>query len=118
MKKIAYHQGKCFAEYEIFDGNKCIFSGVTPDGRTTINSAEEIIKIITAEESGKQLKFYDLQTHKGYSHYAPGEYDFCLLVFHGKQDDPDVYGWDQENLPQRVLDVFREHIGDNLRRKY
>lgn len=116
MRRIAYFKSgknQSFVDYEIFDGYKCVFSGVSGNGKSTINAAEGIIKAI-AETEKVPLKFYDLQTHKGYDYFKPGEYSFDLLII-TNQNDPEVVRWVPERLFREALEVFKEHIGSNPR---
>lgn len=116
MKRIAYPnfgKGRSYVDYQIFDGQRCIFSGVTDGGTSTINAAERIIKAI-AEAEKVPLEFYDLQTQKGYSYYRPGEYSLDLLILKDGRLDS-VIAWRPENLPPEVLKAFKNHIGRNPR---
>lgn len=119
LKRILYsNQGikKSSADYAVFDYGDCVFSGVTKDGKSTINAAEDIIRIISRAE-GIPLTFFDLQTRLGYGHYKEGEYFLNLLIVINQQD-PQVVEWRRVQFPRPdVFRVFQNHIGLNLREK-
>jgi len=123
VKRIAYSnfgrgfgrsRGNSFVDYEIFDGNTCVFSGITRDGTSTVNAVESIIGAILKKEV-RILEFYDLQTQKGYDYFEPGEYEFNRLVTRGDPSEPEVVEWVEEDLPQKVREAFKDNIGPNPR---
>lgn len=92
--------------------NKCIFSGITWPG-STINYAEDIIKVILEQERLNlgSIKFYDLQTHLGYSRKEPGEFDFDYLKLDIRKDTFYVSAWATEKCPDGIKEIFRDFIG-------
>ncbi|MDO8482348.1 MAG: hypothetical protein Q7S86_00835 [bacterium] len=115
MKTVSYPnfgKGEGRVDYKLFEGFRCVFSGVTSDGTSTINAAERIVKAI-AEVEKATLMFYDLQTQKGYDFYRPGEYSFSRLIVDGAQTNPENITWRPEKLPENVLKVFGDYIGPN-----
>ena len=102
-------------DYIIFYNCVCVFSGTKNDGTSTVNAAERVVKAISDIEK-KPLKFYDLQTQKGYGYYSPGEYSFSLLNIKD-QDNPKVLSWRPQQISLQILEAFKEHIGPNPRLK-
>lgn len=75
--------------YAIIENN-VVFSGITLRGSTN-NYAEAIITAISEEEAIDPIKYrwFDLQTHLGYSTKLPGSFDFKMLVLSIEEDSDD-----------------------------
>lgn len=127
--------------YAVFDGARCVFSGLTRGGTSTstINAAERIIELIAQREEINPYghRWFDLQTNKGYGggHDCPhlGEFEFDELVFTpnkhrgltetvGEDGQPvtilgtpeaiHVTDWHMVPCPPEVIAAFAVHIGD------
>jgi len=64
-------------------GNRCYFSGIECELRTsTINAAESIMQAISEQEGVpvNRLRWFDLQTHRGYGGKRPGEFKINELA--------------------------------------
>jgi hypothetical protein len=99
-------------------GKNCYFTGTEKENRmSTINAAEYIIKAITEQEkiSVKDYRFFDLQTHRGYSK-AQGvfELDELILDFSKKStcDSSNfvVSMWMPAKCSDEVRKIFQEYI--------
>ncbi len=101
----------------IIYGRQIVFSGLhnSRDGRvgSTINFAEEVILAIAVNEKidPKSHEFFDLQTHKGYCSYKPGDYTLNMLhpVWDGLSQ-PVGMGWTEGHPDPQILKDFSECI--------
>lgn len=128
MLKTAQYLPKGTVVYAIV-GRCCYFSGLGPPYKvcSTINAAEDIILAITSQERRRVtgLRFFDLQTHRGYAKLPPGIYELDELIV--KMQKPLraeqgvlVIGWRPIHVehfipaecPPKVLELFREYIGE------
>lgn len=121
LKRIPYRgindlpENDGILDYVIFPDNRCVFSGITKGGSGTINAAENVLAVISAREHIPlaQLRFFDLQTCRGYSSFGVEQFSFVPLVFTVDQgENIRNVGWDANQTPEpEILDLFREHIG-------
>lgn len=78
----SYRDGSAdgIAVYKFFTEEQVvIYSGLTTEGKSTINAAEEIVKIIKDLEKitdENLVRFFDVQTSRGYDYYPL----FCFDV--------------------------------------
>lgn len=98
------------------DRSRCVFTGLTPDGSSTILAAQGIIwSIATAEaRDTRSIAFFDLQTHRGYWRMEPGEYAYDqLVIVHSaeREEGIDVRGWQSAECPRYIKELFRSYIG-------
>lgn len=122
-------------------GDCCYFSGIERRLRTsTVNAAESIVKAISEQEEVaiERLRWFDLQTRRGYQWYAPGKYELqelligpsgdltpqeggiaeveiageTAIVVTPDEEDFVVTGWRDAPCPPEVLELFREYIGE------
>ena len=71
-------------------GDCCYFSGIEKKFRTsTINAADSVITAICKQEGilPDRLRWFDLQTHRGYDSKQPGEFELDELVILPNPDD-------------------------------
>ncbi len=103
--------------YTVFDGERCVFSGITPGpARTsTVNAAEAIITEICKLEgvSLTDYTFYDLQTGVGYQgwHFVGGQFAFDQISFQVSNEMPTDLAWHPDRCPPEVYRAFREQLG-------
>ena len=98
--------------YYIFEGDRCVFTGITDKGTSTINAVERIVEAIAVVEGRgiRELTFFDLQTRKGYSHYRSGEFAFSQLILSEKEGRVTSVVWRSIACPENVRDEFRDFI--------
>ncbi|HVY54217.1 MAG TPA: hypothetical protein VHC46_00510, partial [Thermodesulfobacteriota bacterium] len=105
-------------------GRQIVFSGLhsAKEGRvgSTINFAEQIIAAIAKAEKldPRRHQFLDLQTHKGYGRYKPGNFAFNLLkpIWQKGCELPVGMSWCEGHPDLKVIEDFSECIwGDNSR---
>lgn len=128
--------------YVVLPDRRCIFSGVTRRGTSTINRAEAIIDLIAQREEIDPFtcRWFDLQTYLQYGGESwcphPGEFEFDELILcpndHRTQDrvieademtvsiggSPEAFTvdyWKPTPCPPEIVAVFREYIGDHSR---
>lgn len=94
-------------------GPSVYFSGLGKDNTSTINAAEEIVRIICTLEDidWKVYTFFDVQTFRGYPGKRPGKYSIDKLMI---RDNPykegcAVIGWN--NVVASASDRF--HYNNN-----
>lgn len=97
-------------------GLPLIFSGVSLGNRvSTINSAEDIIKKISAQERINPCKrvFYDLQTAKGYPLLKKGEFILNKLYLKKNKRELSVEKWSEvKKVPENFSYIFLCLLGN------
>lgn len=95
----------------VIDSGECVFSAVTKNP-SSINVAEDIIQAICMKEhcDPTSLRFFDLQTHQGYSSKSPGEFEFDQLSVECHGDKVSIQGWTQLPCPATIQNIFSRCI--------
>ncbi|MDP1689031.1 MAG: hypothetical protein Q8L47_02785 [bacterium] len=106
--------------YIIIDGC-CYYSGIdSMMDRSTVNSAEDIIESISAQEgiSYKELRWFDLQTYRGYISKKPGECELDELILSDlpsnrtkRESKYYVKSFEPRECPLEILESFKACIG-------
>lgn len=114
LKKIPYptFDGKpAFVVYAISD-NQCIFSGITWPATSTINAAEGVVEAIAKNERRKvhSLRFFDLQTQRGYPGKEVGEFEFDELTLKLQGDRIADVSWNPRECPPEIQGLFIPYI--------
>jgi hypothetical protein len=95
-----------------------IFSGLSDGDRiarcSTINSAENIVLAISDTEGidPRNYRFYDLQTHRGYTSHKDGEFTFNRLILRWKQGirKPAQAHWEEVECLPEILEEWSSYI--------
>jgi hypothetical protein len=101
----------------MFQDGAVYFSALNSDGTSSINAAEKIIRLIAVRQemsSHHAVKFYDVQTHRGYLHMAAGEFLITRIQCR-KGTDISVEKWheispDSDEIPRDILKEFESYI--------
>lgn len=105
-------------------GGRIVFTAMHSirDGpmQSTINAAESIVAAIIEQErisDPEWIRFYDLQTGKGYpgSHRRPGEFTFnkLKLSWESGVKQPTRVSWTEIHCSEDVLNDFKYYIWGN-----
>jgi len=88
----------------------CTFTAVDAQTTSSINAAEDIVEAICAQEGCQfhQLRFFDLQTHLGYSSKQPGHFEYDEVELESLSGTP---RWIKANLPTEIRTLFAREIG-------
>lgn len=109
-----------YVDYVIID-DVCVFTGITPDTRSTINGAGEVIAAICEKEgiTPDSLRFFDLQTGQSYSHhrkYHPDGYDYDEVTFRWdsalglRRGGITGVEWTKAECPANIQSIFQRYI--------
>jgi hypothetical protein len=99
-----------YVVYAMVKPGVCVFSGVVASTCSTINAAEDIIRLICEREhiGPRDCVFYDLQTAMGYRKPISNfEYDRLVL----EKKELRVKEWIPEPCPLEVIELFSDFIG-------
>lgn len=109
-KDITYNK----VAYIIIDGS-CYYSGIDSImDRSTVNSVEDIIESISTQEKVlyTELRWFDLQTCRGYISKKPGQYELDELILSDQGSDFDKVKFIPiMEATREVLEYFKEYIG-------
>lgn len=96
--------------YVMPDDSTIVFSGITWNKTSTVNVAEDIIRLLCDEEhrGPSSTRFFDLQTCLGYNYHRPGHFQYDEVTVDEHFKNP---GWTPVTCPTEIVNLFREYIG-------